>query len=868
MKGLIYSGALAFAMSLAYATLNAQPAAPGARPTTTSANAPAVRKPDTAAVAQHQALVQQYCVTCHSQRLKTGGLVLDPAALATPSTNIELWEKVTRKLRSGLMPPPGSPRPPNGALVTLTGWLEGELDRVAAQSPNPGRPMLHRLNRSEYANAIRDLLRLDVDPALLLPPDDSAFGFDNVSDVLGVSPSLQERYLTAASTISGLAVGDTRMRPGGETYRIAQDLSQDQHIDGLPLGTLGGTRVRHIFPLDGEYDIQTKLYRTNLNMVRGLQYPHDVEIAIDGKTVHRATIGGNADLAAMFDKPTDTGDDVERRLRTKVKVSAGAHDVTVAFVGNMAVKDAVRLQPFMRSSADNFDWAGAPHIQTVAITGPFGATSPGDTPSRRAIFTCGLAGPPRTAAALGGTRPTTATEARASAGQVPPGGTRSTTAGSVGQVPPKASVASKADLACARQILSRLARRAYRRPVSDADLGPVLAFYEEGRKEGSFEHGIQRGLERILASPLFIFRVEQDPAALAAGTPHRLTDIEIASRLSFFLWSSIPDEPLLQRAERSALQPAALDAQVTRMLADPKSSALVANFAGQWLQLRNVRSVQPNTNLFPDFDDNLRRSMRRETELLFESIVREDRSVLDLLRADYTYLDERLARHYGVPNIYGSQFRRVPVTDDQRRGLLGQASILAVTSHAERTSPVLRGKWVLENLLGLIVPPPPEDVPPLVTKEGEAPRTLRAQMEAHRATPVCASCHKLMDPIGFALENFDAVGSWRTKEPAGPIDASGQLADGSKVDGVVALRNAILARPDVFVTTMTEKMFVYALGRGIEAYDRPAIRQIVRDAARDNYRFSSLVRGIVRSPAFQMRTKPADPAPPASGGAP
>jgi len=821
MKGLIYSGAAVFVVCLGYVTLSAQTAQPTS----------VVRlKADTTS---HQTLVQQYCVTCHNQRLKTGGLVLEPAALATPSTNIELWEKVTRKLRSGLMPPPGSPRPANEALDAFTGWLEGELDRIAAQSPNPGRPMLHRLNRSEYANAIRDLLQLDVDPALLLPPDDSAFGFDNVSDVLGVSPSLQERYLTAASTISALAVGDTRMRAGGETYRIAQDLSQDQHIDGLPLGTLGGTRVRHIFPLDGEYDIQTKLYRTNLNMVRGLQYPHDVEIAIDGKTVHRATIGGNADLAAMFDKPTDTGDDVERRMRAKVKVSAGAHDVTVAFVGNMAVKDAVRLQPFLRSSADNFDWAGAPHIQTVAITGPFGATSVGNTPSRRAIFSC----TPGSAAA----------------------GTKSR----------QSSSSAVSEGGCARQILSRLARRAYRRPVTDVEMRPLLAFYEDGRKEGSFDRGIQRGLERILASPLFIFRVEQDPASLAAGAAHRLTDVEVASRLSFFLWSSIPDEALLQRAERGTLQqPAAFDAQITRMLADPKSSALIANFAGQWLQLRNVRSVQPNTNLFPDFDDNLRRSMRRETELLFESIVREDRSVLDLLRADYTYLDERLARHYGVPNIYGSQFRRVAVTDDQRRGLLGHASILAVTSHAERTSPVLRGKWVLENLLGLIVPPPPEDVPPLVAKDGEAPKTLRAQMEAHRANPVCASCHKLMDPIGFALENFDAVGSWRTKEPAGPIDASGQLADGSKVDGVVALRNAILARPDVFVTTMTEKMFVYALGRGIEAYDRPTIRQIVRDAARDNYRFSSLVRGIVRSPAFQMRTKPADAAPVSSGGAP
>jgi mono/diheme cytochrome c family protein len=815
------AGVVVFAVSLAFTTLEARPVGRpfrGAETRPAQTASAAVRlKADT--TSDHRAVVSQYCVTCHNERLKSGGLVLDPAGVATPETNIEVWEKVTRKLRAGLMPPPGSPRPAPAALDAFAGWLEGGLDRAAARSPNPGRPMLHRLNRSEYANAIRDLLLLEMDPALLLPPDDSAYGFDNVSDVLGVSPSLQERYLTAAATISALAVGDTRVRPGGETYRIAQDLSQDQHIDGLPLGTLGGTRVRHVFPVDGEYDIQTKLYRTNLDMVRGLQYPNDVEVAIDGRTVHRVTIGGTADLVSLFDKPTDTGDAVEQRMRTRVRVSAGAHDVTVAFVGNMAVKDAVRLQPFMRSSADNFDWAGHPHIQTVAITGPFGATSIGDTPSRREVFTC---------------KPITAA----------------------------------AEKQCARTILSRLARRAYRRPVADAELRPLLAFYDEGRAEGSFDRGIQRGLERILASPFFIFRVETDPPSLAAGAAHRLTDLEMASRLSFFLWSSIPDETLLLRAERASLQqPVALDAQVARMLADPKSRALVSNFAGQWLQLRNVRGVQPNSNLFPDFDDNLRRSMRRETELLFESIVREDRSVLDLLRADYTYLDERLARHYGVSNIYGSQFRRVAVTDDPRRGLLGHASILAVTSHAERTSPVLRGKWVLENLMGLIVPPPPDDVPPLVTPDGQAPKTLRAQMEAHRANPVCASCHKLMDPIGFALENFDAVGSWRTEEPAGPIDASGQLADGTRIDGVVALRNAILARPDVFVTTMTEKMFVYALGRGVEAHDRPAIRRIVRDAAKDGYKFSSLVRGIVRSAAFQMRTKPADAAA-SSGGAP
>ena len=814
MKLLLSAGTALFVFALAYGALSAQAAAPASQPP---------------AAPNHAALVTQYCVTCHNPRLKSGNLVLDPAAVATPSADIETWEKVTRKLRAGLMPPPGSPRPAPAVLDTFTGWLEGQLDRAAARSPNPGRPMLHRLNRSEYANAVRDLLHVEVDPALVLPPDDSAFGFDNVSDVLGVSPSLQERYLTAASTISAIAVGDTRIRPGGETYRIAQDLSQDTHIEGLPLGTLGGTRVRHIFPVDGEYDIQTKLYRTNLNIVRGLQYPRDVEVAIDGRTVHRTTIGGTEDLAAMFEKPTDTGDAVEKRMRTKVKVSAGAHDVTVAFVGNLALEDAVRLQPFLRSSSDNFDWAGHPHIQTVTITGPFGATAPGDTASRRSILTC------------------TPASAKGSGG---------------------AGSSTREELTCARQILTRLARKAYRRPTTDAEIQPLLAFFDEGRKEGSFDRGIQRGLERILASPLFIFRVEQDPASLAPGAAHRLNDFELASRLSFFLWSSIPDETLLARAERGGLPQSALDAQIARMLADTKASALVTNFAGQWLQLRNVRSVQPNSNLFPDFDDNLRRSMRRETELLFESIVREDRSVLDLLRADYTYLDERLARHYGVTGIYGSQFRRVPVKDDARRGLLGHASILNVTSHAERTSPVLRGKWVLENLLGLIVPPPPEDVPPLVAKEGEAPKTLRAQMEVHRATPVCASCHKLMDPIGFALENFDAVGAWRTSEPGGKIDASGQLADGTKIDGVVALRNAILARPEVFVTTMTEKLFVYALGRGIEAYDRPAIRRVVREAAKDDYRFSSLVRGIVRTTAFQMRTKPAEAPATSTGSAP
>ena len=467
-------------------------------------------------------------------------------------------------------------------------------------------------------------------------------------------------------------------------------------------------------------EFRTQLYRTNLNIVRGLQYPSEFEISIDGRQVHHVTIGGNDDLAAMFDKPTDTGDAVELRMRVRVPVKAGPHEVTVTFIENMALKDTVRLQPFLRSSADNFDWAGRPHIQTFSVTGPFNADGTGDTASRREIFSC---------------RPTS----------------------------------SRRERDCATQILSRLARRAYRQPVSKAELEPILGFYDAARKKGTFENGIQRGLERILASPRFAFRVEHDPDSVTPGTPYRISDVELASRLSFFLWSSIPDDTLLDVASRGRLKdPAVLEQQVRRMLADPRSSALVENFAGQWLQLRNVRSVLPNSDEFPDFDDNLRQAFRRETELLFESIIREDRNVLDLLRADYTFVNERLARHYGIPGIYGSRFRRVPVTDEARKGLLGKGSMLAVTSHAERTSPVLRGKWVLENIVGLPVPPPPPDVPQLKpAEEGQKPKTLREQMAEHRTNPTCATCHKVMDPVGLSLENFDAVGAWRTQEAGG-----------------------------------------------------------------------------------------------------
>jgi hypothetical protein len=756
---------------------------------------------------EHRKLIDQYCAGCHNQKLKTAGLALDTLDLSKVPSRAESWEKVIRKLRAGAMPPPGLPRPDTDARQALVSWLEARLDEEAQRHPNPGRPVIHRMNRAEYANAIRDLLALEVDAGALLPPDDSAYGFDNVSDVLGVSPSLQERYLAAAAKISALAVGDPKISAGSTTYRIRQDLSQNQHVEGLPLGTIGGTLAKYIFPLDAEYIFEAKLYRTNLNIMRGLEYPHEVEFTVDGQRIHLAKFGGAEDLASLFDKPTETGDAVDARLRARVKVKAGTRDVTAAFVQGPDVAGPARLQSFLRSSVDNFDWSGWPHLQFLSITGPLNPTGPGDTPSRRRIFVCRPENP-------------------------------------------------AAEAGCARRILSTLARRAYRQPVSDEDLARILTFYETGKRDAGFEAGIQLALRRILASPKFLFRAEADPPNSAPGSAIRVSDLDLASRLSFFLWSSIPDDELLRLAAQGKLKnPAVLEAQTRRMLTDPKSGALVHNFAGQWLHLRNVRNVLPNSDEFPDFDENLRQAFQHETELLFESVLREDRSVLDLLTADYTFLNERLARHYGMPGIYGSQFRRVNLRDESRRGLLGQGSILAVTSHAERTSPVLRGKWVFENILGMPVPPPPADVPPLrENKDGEKPRTMREQMSEHRANAVCASCHKVMDPVGFALENFDAVGAWRVEEAGGKIDASGELADGTKVEGVSGLRQAIVSRPEMFVGTVTEKLLTYALGRGVGYRDMPAVRKIVRDAAHSNYRMSALMMGIVRSAPFEMRT--------------
>jgi hypothetical protein len=753
---------------------------------------------------QHQ-VIAKYCLTCHSDRLKTGGLTLESLDFSRVPADAATWEKVLVKLHARTMPPSGLPRPDDATYNSLIGWIEGQIDHAAPSWA--GAPIVHRMNRAEYANAVRDLLSLNIDAASLLPADDSAYGFDNISEALGVSPALQEHYLDAALKIGALAIGDPKIAPGSETWRIRQDLSQDRHVPGLPLGTMGGTVVHYNFPLDGEYTFSANLYRTNLNIMRGLETPHQVEFTIDGRRVRLASIGGEKDLQSLFEKPTDTGDEIDARLRFRIPVKAGPHVVTVAFIASPDTMEPARLEPYIRSSVDNFDWSGSPHLQSLTITGPFRPERPADTPSRRRIFTC-RPGP------------------------------------------------NLSDEACARHIVSTLARRAYRQPATESEADTLMRFYNLGKKDGDFEGGIELALERVLASPRFLFRVERDPAGAVPGQAYPVTDLELASRLSFFLWSSIPDDELLNVAAEGKLRnPEVFNREVRRMLADRKSDALVTNFAGQWLQLRNLRNVQPNTDLFPDFDDNLRTSMRRETELLFESVVQEDRSIFDLLTANYTFVNQRLAEHYGIPGIYGSRFRRVSITDDNRRGLLGQASILALTSHAERTSPVVRGKWILENVLGTPVPPPPPDVPPLKgNQEGEKPKTMREQMAEHRANPVCASCHKAMDSIGFAMENFDAVGAWRKMDAGQPIDASGELGDGTKVDGTASLRQALLKRPDMFAGTFTRKLLTYALGRGLDYRDMPTVRAILRDAGKDNYRFSTVVMDVVNSVPFQQRT--------------
>jgi mono/diheme cytochrome c family protein len=767
----------------------------------------------------YQAMMTRYCVGCHNTRnpLPAGApLALDTVNLADPGADAATWERVVKKLGVGAMPPQGAPTPGHAELTKFRSALVASLDTAAAGKQSPGRYVLHRLNRTEYANAVRDLLGVTVDVADLLPSDGGDFGFDNIATALTTSPLLLERYLTAGLRISELAVGDAGAEPGTATYTISTVVTQNQHVDGLPLGTRGGLLVRHPFPADGEYVFSGRLLKTvaeGLAGVEGHETPHLFIVTIDGKQVFSAPIGGKDDHERATENKPVAREEFDRRMMSpRVKVTAGLHEVGFTFVERPMQEQNMWL-PSLRATQEAHNPSGMPRLRNAIIEGPYGVSGVSATASRQRVFVC----TPR------------------SASQESP---------------------------CANQILSAVARRAFRRPVAKADVDAPLALYNAERSAGGdFNAGIRAGLARILTSPAFLFRSESDPAALPAGAAHPVTDLELASRLSFFLWSSIPDDELLNLAIAGRLRaPGVLQAQVRRMIADARADALMTAFTGQWLQLRNLDKVTPDVLLFPDFDDNVRQAMRRETELFFGSVVRENRSVLSLLDADYTFVNERLARHYGIRGVYGSRFRRVQVTDPNRRGLLGHSSLLSMTAVATRTSPVLRGKYIISNLMNTPPLPPPAVVPDLEeSAHKDKPSTVREQLERHRANPTCGACHRNIDPVGFALENFDAVGQWRASTREGlAIDAAGVLADGSKVDGPVALRKALLARPDVFAGTVTEKMLIYALGRGLEPVDMPVVRSVVRAAAAQNYAMQAIVLGIVRSAPFQMRTKLTD----------
>jgi hypothetical protein len=818
---------------------------------TTPAAARQATVPPGALTASHGALLNRYCFSCHNTKARDAGidsarkLSLDTLDLSDVARDARTWELVARKLRAGMMPPVGMARPDRDTLDAMLAWLEGELDRTAGPyAPPPG---LHRLNRTEYANAVHDLLHVPIDPAKYLPSDDSTSGFDNIAGALGISSTLVEAYVMAAQKISRLALGLPEP-PTLAVYRPREDTSQDYHIEGLPFGTRGGMLVDHVFPSDGEYTITvTPIFGDNMSPAGFGSVPCErIAILLDGQRLGLLDWQGGGRTppaecrgqkvaqvrAGQAGPEAFLGGRDGAPMRVRFRTGAGAHRVGATFLATHYAPLLDLDRHFRRSTIQTGPTPGYsffPHVGQIRIEGPYNATPATDSPSRRRIFVCR---PVRT-------------------------GDPSTSSGSS-----RASSSDDEDT-CARRIIGTLATRAFRRPANAADVDLLMRFYRAGRREKDFDVGIEMALARILASPQFIYRIEEEPASVAAGQPYRISDIDLASRLSFFLWSRPPDEALFAAARQGRLRdPAVLEQQVRRMLKDARAAALSVNFAGQWLNLRGLDSVLPVAMLFPDFDDPLRQAMRTEVELLFGHIVREDRSVTELLDAEYTFINERLARHYGIPHIYGSQFRKVTLGPGQemRRGLLGKGAFLTTTSKPERTSPVTRGKWIMSNILGVSPPDPPADVPPLPARSadlrGEAREpTMREKMLEHRVRPDCVQCHRLMDPIGFALDNYDAIGLWRSHDEGTPVDASGELFDGTKVDGPVALQQWLAGYSPQFVRVTVERLLTYALGRGVEYRDMPLVRAIALDTARQGNRFSALVLGIVKSPPFQMNTK-------------
>jgi hypothetical protein len=770
----------------------------------------------TADAVKYRAMLDKYCVACHNNKNASpvdGPVKLD-VGLDDLLTRADTWERVLRKLSVRAMPPPGMPRPTEAEYTGFTNWLGASLDRAWEGKSTPGRFVVHRLNRTEYANAIHDLLDVDIDVSDLLPTDGAEFGFDNIASALKTSPLLLEAFVTAAQRVSAMAVGDPQVRPTGTEHLISREFSQNGWVYGLPIGTVGGTLVHHVFPADGEYTLAGRLIRgvaEGYVGVEGNDIPYTFVITIDGNEVYSAPVGGVKDSEIQAADLNVSRTIIDKRMTGRARVTAGPHEVGFTWRERpFQVQDV--WEPIRRDPQDIHMVGGTPKLRTVLIDGPYNVSGVSEGPSRRRLYVC---------------HPKTSAE----------------------------------ELGCADKILTTLARRAYRRPVTVADVEPAMSFYKQSRKTGNFDDGIRAGVARILSSPNFLYRIERDPAEARPGVAHPVSDVELASRLSFFLWSSIPDEKLMDLAVAGKLrEPGVLTGQVQRMLDDERSDALVENFTGQWLQLRNLEAkVSPDLLIFLDFDDNLRKAFRKETEMLFGSILRDNRSVLELMSADYTFVDERLARHYGIKGVSGPRFRRVKLTDPNRRGLLGQGSILAMTSVANRTSPVFRGKYVLSTFLNTPPPPAPPNVPTLDESNkaaAEIPKTVRAQLELHRKNQPCATCHRVIDPPGFALENFDSLGNWRDTDASGAaLDTEGVLADGTKVNGPAALRQAILSRPDAFATVVAEKMMTYALGRGLEASDMPVVRRIVKKSRENDYHLSSIVMGIIESAPFQMRTK-------------